>query len=96
MATIRTHIVMPQELAQDIDKLAGPRGRSAFLVALAEREVKKQKMLAFLNRDEPAWLEQNHPDIAAVGTAAWVHNLRHEMSPRQKQIEELAREGESR
>lgn len=94
MATVRTHIAMPAKLAKDIDALAGPRGRSAFLVALAEKEVKKQKLLAFLESDEPAWLEENHPDIAEVGTAAWVHNLRHEMSPRQKQLDESAPEGE--
>jgi hypothetical protein len=73
---------MPQELAEDIDKLAGPRGRSAFLVALAEKEVKKRKLLEFLQSDEPAWRDENHPDIVSVGTAEWVRSLRHEPSAR--------------
>jgi hypothetical protein len=86
---------MPAKLAKEIDALAGSRGRSAFLVALAEREVRKQKLLAFLDSDALAWSDENHPDIAAVGTAAWVHNLRHEMSSRQKQLDQLAQESEN-
>ena len=92
MATQRTHIVLPTKLANDIDKLVGPRGRSAFLVAAAENEVRKQKMLAFLDRGEPAWRDEDHPEIASQGSAAWVHNLRRERSPRQKQLDELAKE----
>ena len=82
MATVRTHIAMPAKLAQDIDALAGPRGRSAFLVALAEKEVKKQKLLAFLQSDAPVWRDENHPELVEMGTAAWVRSLRNEPSVR--------------
>ncbi len=92
MATLRTHIVIPAKLAKDIDALAGPRGRSAFLVEAAENEVRKQKMLAFLDRDQPAWREEDHPEIAAGSAAAWVHDLRRERSARQNHLDELARE----
>jgi hypothetical protein len=94
MSTLRTHIVIPAELAKDIDELAGPRGRSAFLVEAAQNEVRRQKLLAFLDRDQPAWREEDHPEIAAHGAAAWVHNLRRERSARQEQLEELARESD--
>lgn len=82
MATLRTHIILPTELAKDIDELVGPRGRSAFLVETAENEVRKRKMLAFLNRTEPAWRDEDHPDIVEVGTAEWVRSLRNEPSAR--------------
>jgi hypothetical protein len=82
MATLRTHIVLPAELAEEIDKLVGPRGRSAFLVETAEREVKRRKLLAFLDSDEPAWRDEDHPDIAENGAAAWVRALRNEPSSR--------------
>jgi hypothetical protein len=90
MATVRAHVVMPEKLAKDIDALVGPRGRSAFLVETAEKEVKRRKLLAFLESEEPAWKEEDHPDIAEQGAAAWVHNLRREKSPRQQQLDELA------
>jgi len=90
MATVRAHVVMPEKLAKDIDALVGPRGRSAFLVETAEKEVKRRKLLAFLESEEPAWKEEDHPDIAEQGAAAWVHNLRREQSSRQQQLDELA------
>jgi uncharacterized membrane-anchored protein len=92
MATVRAHVVMPAKLAKDIDELAGPRGRSAFLVELAEKEVKRRKLLTILESDEPIWKHENHPDIAAQGAAAWVHNLRHEKSARQRQLDDLTSE----
>jgi hypothetical protein len=94
MATLRTHVLLPRKLAKDIDELAGPRGRSAFLVEMAEKEVKRRRMLAFLDQEKPAWREEDHPDIAQQGAAAWVHNLRRERSERQKHLDELAKEAE--
>jgi hypothetical protein len=82
MATVRAHIVLPEKLAQEIDALVGPRGRSAFLVEVATAEVKRRRLKEFLQRTEPAWTDENHPDIAAMGTAAWVHALRNEPSVR--------------
>jgi hypothetical protein len=90
MATVRAHVVMPAKLAKEIDALVGPRGRSAFLVETAEKEVKRRKLLALLDRNEPFWREEDHPDIAEQGAAAWVHNLRREQSSRQKQLDESA------
>ncbi len=82
MATLRTHIVLPAELATEIDQLVGPRGRSAFLVETAAKEVKRRRLLAFLLSDEPAWRDENHPDLAEMGTAEWVRRLRNEGSTR--------------
>jgi len=94
MATVRTHITLPTKLAKEIDEIAGPRGRSAFLAELAENEVRKQRMLAFLDRGKPAWREEDHPEITEQGSAVWVHNLRREKSTRQEHLDELAKETE--
>jgi hypothetical protein len=82
MATLRAHVVLPAELAKEIDELVGPRGRSAFLVETAAKEVKRRKLLAFLESDEPAWRDENHPELVEMGTAEWVRSLRHEPSVR--------------
>ena len=82
MSTLRAHIVLPEKLAREIDALAGPRGRSAFLVELAENEVRRQKMLAFLRSDEPAWRDEDHAELAEMGTAEWVRRLRNEPESR--------------
>lgn len=92
MHTIRAHIILPAELAKEIDKIAGSRGRTAFLINSAEKEVRRLKLLAFLDDAKPAWKEANHPELAAAGSAAWVHNRRQAMSNRQLLIEAWAEE----
>ena len=82
MSTVRAHVVLPAKLAKEIDELVGPRGRSAFLVETAENELKRRRLLAFLDSDEPAWRDENHPDLVELGTAEWVRSLRNEPSVR--------------
>ena len=66
MATVRTHVVLPAELAKEIDEIAGPRGRSAFIVETTAKEVRRRKLLAFLQSDEPVWRDEDHPDLVEL------------------------------
>jgi hypothetical protein len=77
MATTRTHVVLPDELLKRIDALVGTRGRSAFLAEVAEKEVRRRNLLAFLNDPEPAWKSEDHPELKN-GAAAWVRKMRRE------------------
>jgi hypothetical protein len=80
MSTHRAHILLPDDLIREIDDLVGPRGRSAFLVETAHNEVRRQKLLRFLEspeQDQPGWSYKNHPELAN-GAAAWVRGLRAE------------------
>ena len=52
-----------------------------------DQDLKRQRLLDFLGRTEPAWRDEDHPDIAALGTAEWVRGLRNEKSARQIEIE---------
>jgi hypothetical protein len=77
MGLHRAHIILPQELIEEIDSLVGPRGRSAFLVETARAELRRRKLLTFLRNEEPAWEVRKHPELAS-GTKAWVKKLRSE------------------
>lgn len=77
MSTVRTHVVLPEDLVREIDALVGPRGRSAFIVETARDAVRRKRLLQFLRSDEPAWKEENHSELAK-GAAAWVRKLRAE------------------
>jgi hypothetical protein len=63
MATSRTHIILPSDVLQEIDALVGKRGRSAFLAEIARQEVRRRRLLAFLDRREPAWKSKDHPEL---------------------------------
>jgi Arc/MetJ-type ribon-helix-helix transcriptional regulator len=72
---VRTHVLLPEDLVREIDALVGPRGRSAFLVETAREAVRRKKLLDFLSSDEPAWKDDDHPELAE-GAAKWVRTLR--------------------
>jgi hypothetical protein len=75
--TRRTHILLPEDLAREIDALAGHRGRTAFLVETAREEVRRRKLLHFLEQDSPPSREKDHPEMAK-GSAHWVRQIRRE------------------
>lgn len=41
MAMVRTNITLPEETLRQVDEVAGPRGRSAYIADLVERQVKR-------------------------------------------------------
>jgi metal-responsive CopG/Arc/MetJ family transcriptional regulator len=74
MPTKRAHVLLPDNLLREIDSLVGPRGRSAFLVETARSEVRRQKLLKFLEGKgpaarQPAWSDTDHPELAAGADA---------------------------
>ena len=89
MGSQRTHVILPQELIEEIDAVVGPRGRSAFLVETARAELRRRRLLTFLRDDQPAWSDMDHPELSA-GTGAWVTRIRSEGEkrvPRQRSPE---------
>jgi hypothetical protein len=86
MPSKRAHVILPDDLLREIDSLVGPRGRSAFLVETARTEVRRQKLLQFLEgksqaRKGPAWKDEDHPELAE-GVGTWVRKLRAESEGR--------------
>jgi hypothetical protein len=88
----RAHIFLPEDLLREIDAIVGPRGRSAFLVETARNEVRRHRLLQFLQGKEPAWKDENHPELAG-GAGNWVRKLRveDEVSRRRKNGRKNAR-----
>ena len=85
-ATKRTHVVLPETLVREIDKIAGSRGRSAFLADLAKREIKRHQLLELFKRKEPIWKDEDHPELKD-GAAAWVRKIRAESEARFRRIQ---------
>lgn len=79
----RAHILLPEDLAREIDAIAGRRGRSAFLVRTAEEAVRRARLLQILESDKPIWKDEDHPELAE-GSAAWVRKIRKENGKRSR------------
>lgn len=73
----RAHILLPEDLAREIDAVVGRRGRSAFLVETAREALRRRRLLAFLKDDKAVWRDSDHPELRG-GSAKWVRQLRRE------------------
>jgi metal-responsive CopG/Arc/MetJ family transcriptional regulator len=81
MATRRTHIIIPEPLVSEIDRLVGKRGRSEFLAQAAEKELRRLQQIRALEGVAGAWKDRDHPELKA-GAASWVRELRKESDRR--------------
>ena len=84
MSSRRAHVVLPEDLIEEIDREVGARKRSAFLADLARRELKRRRLLEILARPDPIWNDDDHPELAD-GAEAWVRRLRAEAEHRFQQ-----------
>ena len=85
MSTKRTHIVISEKLATDIDRLVGKRGRSSFLAQAAERELLRLRQIKALDAASGAWKDNDHPELKE-GSAAWVKKIRIENERRSSKL----------
>ena len=74
MAALRTHIVLPAQLAQDMNELAGPRGPSTFVVVTAEGRLRRRSCWSFSKVVNPSGPAKNPPDMAGICPAEWVRS----------------------
>ncbi len=87
----RAHVVIPDKLVAEIDRLVGKRGRSQFLVQAATFELKRLRQLAALRTATGAWKLGDHPELAQ-GSVAYQRRLRAESERRlEKQTTTRAR-----
>jgi len=85
-ATVRrTHIVIPQQLASEIDSLVGKRGRSAFLTQAAEKELLRLRQIKAIKAATGTWKDKDHPELKQ-GAVKWVNKLRREYDRRFERV----------
>ena len=75
MSTRRTHIIIPEPLVSEIDRLVGKRGRSEFLAQAAEKELRRLQQIEALQGAAGSWKDNDHPELKQ-GAARWVRQLR--------------------
>jgi hypothetical protein len=77
MSAKRAHIVIPEELVTEIDRLVGKRGRSQFLTQAAEKELRRLRQIRALENAAGTWKDKDHPELKR-GAARWVKEIRRE------------------
>jgi Arc/MetJ-type ribon-helix-helix transcriptional regulator len=85
MSNKRTHIVIPEKLAEEIDTLVGKRARSSFLTEAAWKEVRRLRMLNALEEASGSWKDKDHPELKG-GAAKYVEKIRKEDEKRFERV----------
>lgn len=75
MALARTNVTIPAELLQQVDELAGPRGRSAFVAEAIEARVKRQRLRQALDDAEGVYIGTTF-EMDAATAYRWVRDQR--------------------
>lgn len=74
----RAHIVLPQELIDEIDSLVGPRKRSQFVQEAIEDKIGRRRRVEAFDKVVGSLVNAGPPEWATSESAAqWVHDLRY-------------------
>jgi metal-responsive CopG/Arc/MetJ family transcriptional regulator len=75
VALARTNVTLPEELMRQVDELAGPRGRSAFVAEAVAAKVKREKLRQALDNLRGAFI--GTPSYMTPDEAyRWVRRMR--------------------
>ena len=85
MITKRIHVVLSEQLVEDIDMLVGSRQRSSFLTQAAEEKLMRLRQLRALKAAAGSWKDKDHPELKQ-GSAKWVRKLRQESERRVQKV----------
>lgn len=76
-----TIIKVPDELAHEIDRMAGPKRRSAYAIEVLWLDIQRHRQMEALEASSGAWKLEDHPELAD-GAAAYVDKIRSEPDER--------------
>jgi metal-responsive CopG/Arc/MetJ family transcriptional regulator len=77
--TIRTHVVLPKELVEEVDELVGQRKRSAYIAEAVEAKVAHDRFGKALKESVGILSAEDYPEWETPERiSAWVRELRNE------------------
>ncbi len=93
----RINVTFPAALLEQLDDFVPPRRRNRFIVEATERELRRRRLREVLEdlRREPAWKDEDHPDLMTVEDVdRYIRRLRETWMPRS--WDEIVKEFEDR
>ena len=52
---VRTNLLLPKDLVDEVDRLAGPRGRSRYVAESLERSIRRDRLRDVIEQTAGAW-----------------------------------------
>jgi metal-responsive CopG/Arc/MetJ family transcriptional regulator len=84
---MRTHVVLRDDLVDELDKLVGKRGRSAFINDALEERLRREKLGRAMKAAAGIAKAEDYPEWETPEkVAAWVRKLRRESNKRLEKL----------
>jgi predicted transcriptional regulator len=85
--SVRTNLLLPEDLVEQLDRVAGPRGRSRYVAEAVRDRIKRDERMAALSEAAGAW--KDHPLFPTDQSVVdWVRALRSEETSRDLRMDE--------
>ena len=59
----KTHLVLPLEILEEVDQIAGKKKRSLFIAEATREKLEREQFLRTLDETKGAWNDKNHPEL---------------------------------
>jgi metal-responsive CopG/Arc/MetJ family transcriptional regulator len=74
---MRAHVVLPEDLVAEVDRIAGKRKRSEFIEEAVRERVRREKLRDVLKRAAGSMNPADYPEWSTPEkTSKWVHDMR--------------------
>jgi hypothetical protein len=81
--TVRTNLLLPKALVEEVDRHAGPRGRSRYVAEALEARLRRDRLGEAVRSTAGTW--KDHPQFPTPqSVVAWVRELRAEETRTQR------------
>ena len=82
---MRTHVVLPDDLVEDVDNLVGKRNRSRFIAEVVAERLRRERLIRAIREGAGSLDMTRHPEWATPEKVAeWVRELRDTPSIREQ------------
>ena len=76
---VRTNLLLPEDLVEQLDRVAGPRGRSRYVAEAVRDRLTRDERIAAMREAAGSW--RGHPEFpTSEAVVEWVRRLRHEVT----------------
>jgi metal-responsive CopG/Arc/MetJ family transcriptional regulator len=76
---VRTNLLLPKELVMEVDRYAGPRGRSRYVAEALEARLRRDRLRDAIGKTAGAWSARDYPEFATSEMVVeWVRARRAE------------------
>lgn len=75
--SVRTNLLLPEDLVEQLDRIAGPRGRSRYVADAVRERLRRDERMAAIKAAAGLW--RDHPLFpTSEAVVEWVRELRRE------------------